>query len=98
MRTRRFASGPPTKSTAARRYLAKLWESGKPVVLSINGKLKVPVHDQRLFEEVFALVDRLETVAAVKRGLAEKAAGLGRPATEVSAALRKEVGAKRRKV
>lgn len=76
-------------------YLDRLHETGEPVVLTVNGKAQVVVQDagayQRLLE-LAAKVEREETVAAIREGLADVAAGRMKPARPALLALAKKHG------
>lgn len=64
-------------------------ESGRPLVLTINGKAELVVQDAGSFQKLIELVDRLEAIEGIKRGLEEAAAGKGRPAGEFFEELRR---------
>ena len=76
-------------------YLQQLHKTGEPVVLTVNGKAQVVVQDacayQRLLEQA-AKVDRDETVAAIRAGLADVKAGRTKPARAALKALAKKHG------
>ena len=64
-------------------YLARLHKSGEPVVLTVNGKAQVVVQDAAAYQklvETAAKVDREETMAAIREGLADMKAGRSKPA------------------
>ena len=64
-------------------YLAKLHKSGEPVVLTVNGKAEVVVQDAAAYQklvEAAAEAERMETIAAIREGLADVAAGRTKPA------------------
>ncbi len=72
-------------------HLARLKETGRPAVLTVNGKAEIVVQDAESYQKLMALHERLETIKAVHRGLKSVAHGTGRPATEFLAELEKEL-------
>src|SRR5262249_30716573 len=77
-------------------FLNQLKTTGQPVVLTINGKAELVVQDAKSYQRLLALAERLETIQAVKEGLASIDRGEGRPMDEVFDALEKELRAKAR--
>src|SRR5919112_1683129 len=79
-------------------FLRQLKETGHPVVLTINGKAELVVQDAASYQRLFELAERLETIQAVKEGLASADRGEGRAMDDVFDALEKDFrGAKARK-
>lgn len=70
-------------------FLRRLKETGNAVVLTINGKAELVVQDAASYQRLFDLAERLETIQAVKEGLASADRGEGRPMDEVFDALEK---------
>jgi prevent-host-death family protein len=64
-------------------FLAQLKQTGQPVVLTINGKAELVVQDAKSYQRLLELAERLETIEAVKEGLASMGRGEGRPADVV---------------
>jgi len=58
-------------------FLSQLKETGRPVVLTINGKAELVVQDARSYQRLHDLAERLETIRAVKEGLASADRGEG---------------------
>jgi prevent-host-death family protein len=77
-------------------YLRQLKESGHPLVLTVNGKAEIVVQDAKSYQRLLDLADRLETIEAVKEGLASMERGEGKPMDEVFDALEKTLRAKAR--
>ena len=77
-------------------FLRRLKESGRPLVLTVNGRAEIVVQDARFYQKLLDLAERLETIEAVKEGLASIDKGEGRPLNEVFDALEKELRAKAR--
>src|SRR3954447_18431042 len=78
-------------------FLAQLKATGQPVVLTINGKAEIVVQDAKSYQRLLALAERLETIQAVKEGLASIESGEGRPMDEVFDALEQQWRAKARR-
>jgi prevent-host-death family protein len=77
-------------------FLRQLKETGHPLVLTINGKAELVVQDARSYQKLLDLTERLETIAAVKEGLASIDRGEGRPMDEVFDELENALRAKAR--
>jgi len=75
-------------------FLRQLKETGHPLVLTINGKAELVVQDAKSYQRLLDLADRLETIEAVREGLASMTRGEGRPADDVFAELEKELQAR----
>jgi prevent-host-death family protein len=81
------------RQTAA--YLARLHKSGEPVVLTVNGKAQVVIQDAAAYQklvEAAARIDREETIAAIREGLADVKAGRTKPARAALKALARKYG------
>ncbi len=63
-------------------FMKQLKETGSPVVLTINGKAELVVQDAAAYQRLLELVEQMETIAGIRRGLEEMKAGKGRPAGE----------------
>lgn len=76
-------------------YLARLHKTGEPVVLTVNGKAQVVVQDAEAYQrlvEIATKVERDETLAALREGLADLDAGRTKPARAVIRSLAKKYG------
>jgi prevent-host-death family protein len=76
-------------------YLTRLHKTGNPVVLTVNGKAQVVVQDAAAYQKLVdaaAKADHDETVAAIRAGLADVAAGRTKPARAALNALAKKYG------
>lgn len=72
--------------------LDRLRKTGHPLVLTINGKAELVVQDAEAYQ---ALLDRVEAIEGIQRGLADVRAGRTRPAPQVFARLRRKHGISR---
>lgn len=64
-------------------FLRQLKETGHPLVLTVNGKAELVVQDARSYQRLLDLAERLETIQAVKEGLASAGRGEGRAMDDV---------------
>ena len=64
-------------------FLRQLKESGSPLVLTVNGKAEIVVQDAKSYQRLLDVAERLETIEAVKEGLASIDKGEGRSVDEV---------------
>jgi prevent-host-death family protein len=71
-------------------FLAQLKATGQPVILTINGKAEIVVQDARSYQRLLDLAERLETIQAVKEGIASADRGEGRPMDDVFDELERE--------
>ena len=62
-----------------------LEDTGRALVLTVNGSAKFVVQDVAAYQELLDAVDRLEAIEGIRRGLDSVARGEGRPAAEMVA-------------
>ncbi|MCX6604348.1 MAG: type II toxin-antitoxin system prevent-host-death family antitoxin [Acidobacteria bacterium] len=67
--------------------LEQMRKSGRPLVLTINGKAEAVVLDAASYRDV---AEHLDTVARIRRGLEQAKKGMGRSVDEVFADLERE--------
>jgi prevent-host-death family protein len=67
----------------------RLRKTGDPLILTINGRAKVIVQDAEAYQ---LLLDRVETIEALQRGLADVEAGRANSARRVFQRLRRKHG------
>ena len=68
-------------------FLEQLKETGKPIVLTINGKAELVVQDAGSYQKILEMTERLETIEALKPAIEEMKAGKGELAERVFAEL-----------
>lgn len=71
-------------------YLRELKQSGKPVVLTINGRAELVVQDAGSYQRLLEITERIETIEALAPAIAEMKAGKGEPAEVFFSELLKE--------
>ena len=69
--------------------LDRIRKTGNPMVLTINGKAELVVQDAKPYQ---ALLDRVETLEGIQRGVADVKAGRTRPAQQVFDKMRRKHG------
>ena len=62
-------------------HIRRLKESGRPEVLTINGKAELIVQDARSYQALLDTLDHAEAVAGIRRGLEGMARGEGEDAS-----------------
>jgi hypothetical protein len=68
---------------------------GRPITLRIDDRPPLVVEDERVYRLLWELVDRAETIEAVRDGLEQVRQGRTRPLEEVDRHLRKKHGIQR---
>ncbi len=71
-------------------HLRRLKKSGRPEMLTVNGKPTVVVQDARSYQRLLDEVERAEAIVGIQRGLDSMAQGKGQPAGLVFKRLRKK--------
>lgn len=56
-------------------FIEQMKQSGNPVVLTVNGKAELVVQDAQSYQKLLDTLERLETIAGIKRGLEDVEAG-----------------------
>jgi prevent-host-death family protein len=69
-------------------FVEQLKQTGRPQVLTVNGRATVVVQDAEAYQQLLDLVERAEAIDGIRRGLESAARGEGRPAEEVFAEIR----------
>ncbi len=73
-------------------HLERLKETKQPEVLTVNGRAEVVVLDAESYQEILDRLYRLETIAAVRDGIASAERGELEPAEQVFAELKAKYG------
>lgn len=71
-------------------FLGRLKASGKPLVLTVNGRAEIVVQDAASYQKLIGLIERLEAVEGVREGLKSMKQAKGTPARSFFTELRKE--------
>ena len=67
----------------AKTHLKQLKKSGRPSVLTVNGKAAVVIQDAAAHQSMLDLLDRAEAIAGIQRGLDSLHREEGEPASSV---------------
>ena len=59
----------------AKEYLERIRRSGRPIVLTVNGKAAAVVHDAAGYQKLLDAIDRAEALEGIRRGLASMKRG-----------------------
>jgi prevent-host-death family protein len=59
------------------RLIAQIKETGRPQILTVNGKPSVVVIDAAAWQDIQDQLDYAETVAGIRKGLSQALAGQG---------------------
>src|SRR5438876_11314164 len=71
-------------------HVLRLKETGKPAVLTVNGKAELVVLAAEAFQALADKVERAEAIEGIRRGLADADTGKLRPVREAVEAIRKK--------
>lgn len=72
------------------RHIRRLRRSGRPELLTVNGKAAVVVQDAAAYQRLLEAVERAEALEGIQRGLASAARGEGRDARDVLDEMRRK--------
>ncbi len=56
-------------------FIEQMKQTGKPVVLTVNGKAELVVQDAQSYQKLMDTLERLEAMASIKQGLEDVEAG-----------------------
>jgi len=65
------------------RHIRRLRRSGRPEILTVNGKATLVVQDAEAYQRLLDALDRAEALEGIRRGMACVARGEARDAREV---------------
>lgn len=74
----------------AKSHVKHLKKSGRPAVLTINGKAALVVQDAMAYQSMLEAMDRAEAISGIQKGLDSANRGKGEPVGECFARLRKK--------
>lgn len=72
-------------------YVKKMKKSGKPLVLTVNGKVEIIVQDAGSYQRMIELLDRAETLKAGQKGLKSVRQGKTMSLDEFDKEMRKKI-------
>ena len=71
-------------------FVRRMKESGEPVVLTVNGRSELVVQDATSYQKLLELVERLEAIEGIKKGLEEADRGEGLTLEEFDKEMRRK--------
>ncbi len=74
-------------------FIDQLEKTGEPVVLTINGRAKLVVQDATSYQRMLELLERAETIEAIRDGLASVRQGKTMSLDQFDRKMRKKMGA-----
>lgn len=74
-------------------FLEQMEKTGAPVVLTINGKAKIVVQDAESYQRMLELLDKAETVEAIRQGLSDVEEGKTMSLDQFDKEMRKKIRA-----
>lgn len=74
-------------------YVKRIKKSGSPLVLTVNGKAEIVVQDAESYQRMLELLDRAETIEAIREGLESVRAGRTMSLDEFDREMRKKIRA-----
>ena len=78
-----------------RDHIARLKETRRPEVLTVNGRAELVVQDAASYQELLEALDKAQALAGIRRGLDSVERGEGRPAAEALEEIRGRQGIQR---
>ncbi len=78
-------------------YVKKIKKSGNPLVLTVNGKAEIIVQDAESYQRMLELLDRAETIEAVREGLASVREGKTMSLDQFDKEMRKKIRAPKKR-
>jgi prevent-host-death family protein len=73
-------------------FTKRLKKTGRPIILTINGKAEAVVQDARAYQELLDLLAEARAEEGIRQGLEDARKGRTRPAREVFDEIRAEYG------
>jgi PHD/YefM family antitoxin component YafN of YafNO toxin-antitoxin module len=74
----------------AKEHIERLKQTGRPEVLTVNGRAELVIQDAASYQKLLDMIDRLETLEGIQKGLESMHRGEGRPADNVFKDMRKK--------
>ncbi|MBZ0253102.1 MAG: type II toxin-antitoxin system Phd/YefM family antitoxin, partial [Candidatus Methylomirabilis sp.] len=81
----------------AKKHLARMRKTGKPTVLTVNGKPEAVVMSAKAYEELYEMADRLETLVHLRESLDAVERGETIPLEEAKERFYRQVEARRKR-
>jgi hypothetical protein len=92
LEVKKAGAGQAGRDPTTARYVDRMEQEGRPVTLRIDDRPPLVIKDARAYQLLWELVDRIETVEAVREGLEQVRQGRTLPLEEVDRRLKKKHG------
>jgi prevent-host-death family protein len=73
-------------------FMKRLKRTGHPLVLTVNGKAELVVHDAKSYQKLLDAIERAEAVRGIRRGLESFKEGKGVPLQKADERIRRKHG------
>ncbi|MFN6488308.1 MULTISPECIES: type II toxin-antitoxin system Phd/YefM family antitoxin [unclassified Nostoc] len=73
-------------------FIQLMKETGQSVVLTVNSKAELVVQDAKSYQKLLELLEHLETIAGIRKGLEDVDAGRTRPVEEFQQEMQQKYG------
>jgi len=80
---------PRADDPTTAQYVDRMAREGRPITLRVDDRPPLMIEDERAYQMLWELIDRIETLEAVREGLRQMERGEGRPLDEVCEDIRK---------
>jgi PHD/YefM family antitoxin component YafN of YafNO toxin-antitoxin module len=74
----------------AREHIQRLKATGRPEILTVNGKAEIVIQDADSYQRMLDALERAEAAAGIRRGLDSMSRGEGIPAAQALDAIRRK--------
>jgi len=71
-------------------YIEQIKQTGHPLVLTLNGKAELVVQDAASYQKLLNMLDRVEAIEGIRKGLKSVQEGRTRPVEDVFEEIRRE--------
>src|SRR5829696_1590007 len=78
-------------------YVKRIKKSGKPLVLTVNGKAEIVVQDAESYQRMLEVLDRAETIEALREGLESVRQGKTMSLDKFDREMRKRISASKKR-
>ncbi|MGH6921094.1 MAG: prevent-host-death protein [Geminicoccaceae bacterium] len=82
-------ASPRQDDPTTAQYVDRMEREGRPITLRVDDRPPLRIADERAYQMLWELIDRIETIEAVREGLQQMERGEGRPAEDVLEEIRK---------
>jgi prevent-host-death family protein len=77
-------------------FVEQMEASGRPMVLTVNGKARLVVQDAESYQKLLDAIDESEAIEGIRRGLEDVGCGRTKPVDEAFADIRRRLKIPRR--